>query len=74
MVCLRNVSVDTLRKGDNEDDDNDDNNNNNNFLTLMLFCCIDDCQCVTQVNALELIKIVQWNYPQLQAADTTYHV
>jgi len=34
MVFLRNVSVDTLHKGDTEDDDNDDydddNNNNNN--------------------------------------------
>jgi hypothetical protein len=33
MVCLRNVSVDTLQKGDTEeedDDDDDDNNNNNN--------------------------------------------
>ena len=30
MVCLRNVSVDTLHKGDTEDDDDDDNNNNNN--------------------------------------------
>ena len=29
MVCLRNVSVDTLHKGDTEDDDDDDNNNNN---------------------------------------------
>jgi len=35
MVCLRNISVDTLHKGDTEDDDDDDdddnNNNNNNF-------------------------------------------
>jgi hypothetical protein len=42
MVCLRNISVDTLHKGDTEyddnndddddydDDDNDNNNNNNN--------------------------------------------
>jgi hypothetical protein len=38
MVCLRNISVDALHKGDTEDDDdnnnnnndNDDNNNNNN--------------------------------------------
>jgi hypothetical protein len=29
MVCLRNISVDTLHKGDTEDDDDDDNNNNN---------------------------------------------
>jgi hypothetical protein len=36
MVCLRNISVDTLHKGDTEDDDdndddNDDNNNNLRF-------------------------------------------
>jgi hypothetical protein len=30
MVCLRNISVDTLHKGDTEDDDNNNNNNNNN--------------------------------------------
>jgi hypothetical protein len=35
MVCLRNISVDTLHKGDTEgnnddDDDNDDDDNNNN--------------------------------------------
>jgi hypothetical protein len=28
MVCLRNMSVDTLHKGEIEDDDDDDNNNN----------------------------------------------
>jgi len=34
MVCLRNIGVNTLHKGDTEDDDDDDddddNNNNNN--------------------------------------------
>jgi hypothetical protein len=35
MVCLRNISVDTLHKGDtidddDDDDDDDDKNNNNN--------------------------------------------
>jgi hypothetical protein len=32
MVCLRNIGVDTLHKGDigDDDDDDDDNNNNNN--------------------------------------------
>jgi hypothetical protein len=32
MVCLRNISIDTLHKEDTEkdDDDDDDNNNNNN--------------------------------------------
>ena len=28
MVFLRNISVDTLHKGDTEDDDDDDDNNN----------------------------------------------
>ena len=30
MVCLRNICINTLHKGDNDDDDNNDNNNNNN--------------------------------------------
>jgi hypothetical protein len=30
MVCFRNISVDTLHKGDTDVDDNDNNNNNNN--------------------------------------------
>jgi hypothetical protein len=37
MACLRNISVDTLHKGDTGDDDDDDddnNNNNNNNLSL----------------------------------------
>ena len=29
-VCLRNISINTLHKGDDDDDDDDDNNNNNN--------------------------------------------
>jgi hypothetical protein len=43
MVCLRNISVDTLHKGDAEDDDDDDddnnnnNNNNNNTVDLLLW-------------------------------------
>ena len=28
-VCLRNVSVNTLHKGDDDDDDDDDDDNNN---------------------------------------------
>jgi hypothetical protein len=32
MVCLRDISVDTVHKGDTDDDndDEDENNNNNN--------------------------------------------
>jgi len=38
MICLRNISVDTLHKWDTEDDDDDDddgnnNNNNNNVVS-----------------------------------------
>jgi hypothetical protein len=29
MVCRRNISVDTLHKGDTEDNNNNNNNNNN---------------------------------------------
>jgi len=30
MVCLRNICINTLHKGDDHHDDDDDNNNNNN--------------------------------------------
>jgi hypothetical protein len=33
MVCLRNISVDTLHKGDAEDDDDDDDDDNDNTLS-----------------------------------------
>jgi len=40
VVCLRNICINTLHKGDNDDDDYDDdddddnNNNNNSFLQV----------------------------------------
>ena len=30
MVCLRNICINTLHKGDDDDDDDNDNDNNNN--------------------------------------------
>jgi len=30
IVCLRNISINTLHKGDDDDDDDDDDDNNNN--------------------------------------------
>jgi hypothetical protein len=36
MVCLRNVSVDTLHNGDTEDDDDDDDDDNNNNNTEII--------------------------------------
>ena len=44
MVCLRNISVDTLHKGDIDNNNNNNNNNNNkdrqctNKLILRRFC------------------------------------
>ena len=35
MVCLRNICINTLHKGDNDDDD-DNNNNSNVFLIITL--------------------------------------
>ena len=31
IVCLRNISINALHKGDDDDDDDDDDNNNNNI-------------------------------------------
>ena len=46
-VCLRNISVDTLHKGDTDDDDDDndndddgDNNNNNNNNKVIIISSI----------------------------------
>ena len=55
MVCLRNISVDTLHKGDIDDDDDDDDGNNNkindknlqqhnrlkSLLSIVLTLCCD---------------------------------
>jgi hypothetical protein len=39
MICLRNISVDTLPKGDIENDDDDDDNDNNNNDKLHFNIC-----------------------------------
>jgi len=39
MVCLRDISVDTLHKGDtgdNDDDDDDDDNNNTSIILVVV--------------------------------------
>ena len=40
MVCVRNISVDTLHKGDTEDGDDDDNNNNNNTIIIIIIIIV----------------------------------
>ena len=36
MVCLGNMCMDTLHKGDNDDDDDYDDNNNNNNIPVII--------------------------------------
>jgi hypothetical protein len=44
MVCLRNIRVDTLHKGDTDDDDDDNNNNNNNNNNVLSPSLHYNCQ------------------------------
>ena len=48
IVCLRNISINTLQKGDDDDDNNNNNNNcychletNNDFLSKIWYCNTD---------------------------------
>jgi Flp pilus assembly protein TadG len=53
MVYLRNISVDTLHKGDTDDDNdyNDNNNNNNNNMVLTVAAPTSvEVQCSTGLN------------------------
>ena len=34
MVCLGNICINTLHKGDNDDDDDDDDNNTYYFIVI----------------------------------------
>jgi hypothetical protein len=34
IVCLRDMSINTLHKGDDDDDDDENNNKNNNDLSI----------------------------------------
>jgi hypothetical protein len=36
MVCLRNISVDTLHEGDTEDNNSNNNNNNNINMPIII--------------------------------------
>ena len=49
MVCLRNICINTLHKGDNDDDDDgdydDDDNNNNNLSATKIILLYDGNFC-----------------------------
>ena len=58
MVCLRNISVDTLHKGDtdddDDDDDDDDNNNNNNNTNASHF--------LTNIHPVYDLLLISYNH------------
>ena len=80
MVCLRNMTVDTLHKGDTKDDDDDndddddDNNNNNNKLNLVTLL-LDINNMTNQGQALlkGTIKLQHVNNP-VQKTQSIYEI
>ena len=54
MVCLRNICINTLHKGDDDDDDDDDddNNNNNNNNNAYVECKIKGVSGKTKATGL----------------------
>ena len=65
MVCLRNISVDTLRKrdtDDDDDDDDDDDNNNNNDVCMNATLWLPNSRCRIFPSRLPLyLKVVPKN-------------
>ena len=49
IVCLRNISIYTLHKGDDNDDDDDNNNNNNNNIDDEI-TMLTDFRALTEVH------------------------
>ena len=65
MVCLRNICINTLHKGDNDDDNDNNNNNNNNNNTknsqssrIVVFPLFLLPSRFTQLNAFSDLKIL----------------
>ena len=40
MVCLRNISVDTLHKGDTDDDNDGDDDDDDNIIIIIIIIII----------------------------------
>ena len=56
MVCLRNICINTLHKGD--DDDDDDDNNNNNINSFKNIKTIIEIQGIWNVKAKVILIII----------------
>ena len=54
MVCLGNMCVDTLHKGDDDDDDDDDDNNNNNNIACRILGLVT---CCGHINSPEVFRV-----------------
>jgi hypothetical protein len=50
IVCLRNIGINTLHKGDDDDDDDDDDDNNNNNNNNNKFCLFLQCILIQNYN------------------------
>jgi hypothetical protein len=62
MVCLGNICINTLYKGDDDDDD-DNNNNNNNVKVHNMFNMLNNMTCSTNCKyrtAATLYTIEMW--------------
>ena len=55
MVCLRNISVDTLHKGDTKDNNNNNNNNNKHQIYIQKLMSPRGCR------RPEPVKWGQWH-------------
>ena len=62
MVCLRNMRINTLYKGDNDDDDNGNNNNIIIIIIHNLNVYTQPCKCVFYTSDYENKQHVPNNY------------
>jgi hypothetical protein len=67
MVCLRNIGVDTLHKGDTEDDDN---NNNNKILVINIFLVVSYCDNTVGVLPFKCPTFTTFTYANVHKQNT----
>jgi len=72
MVCLRNIRVDTLHKGDIDDDDDDDDNNNNNNNNNTYLTCEITLHVAQIVNTEQLQHCIPHEYGLFQVYNCKY--
>jgi hypothetical protein len=70
MVCLRNICINTLHKGDDDDDDDDDNNNNMTFLSMTPCSLVDRRQMLkcwrNLLSPCSGLKTLKVSMPQIE--------